>query len=54
MKKLLEKIKCCNKKDYGDFVRWSDLPLYMKIGIGGGWISIIYLILDNWNYSHLL
>ena len=57
MKKLLEKIKCCNnknEKDFGSLVRWSDLPLYMKIGIVGGILSIIYIILENWNYSHLL
>tara|TARA_Y100001973_G_C5165698_1_gene316004 strand:+ start:416 stop:610 length:195 start_codon:yes stop_codon:yes gene_type:complete len=57
MKKLLEKIKCCNnknEKDFGSLVRWSDLPLYMKIGVVGGISFIIYIILENWNYSHLL
>ena len=57
LNKLLEKFKCCNKKEeneFGTFVRWSDLPLYMKIGIIGGWIGLIYTILENWNYSHLL
>ena len=40
MKKILEKFKCCTKgeNEFGTFVRWSDLPLYMKIGIVGGWI----------------
>ena len=54
--KLMNKIKCCDKdkKDFGSLVRWADLPLYMKIGIVGGILSIIYIILENWNYSHLL
>ena len=56
MKKILEKFKCCTKgeNEFGTFVRWSDLPLYMKIGIVGGWIGLIYTILQNWSYSHIL
>ena len=52
--KRMNKLKKKTKKDFGSLVRWSDLPLYMKIGIVGGILSIIYIILENWNYSHLL
>lgn len=54
--------KDLNKDQYWDkekcyfvsYTKWCHLPTYMKIGIVGGWVGLIYTIVENWNYSHLL